>query len=77
MRVQALEDMGLTEIYAVYDEGHGKPRRLVRRLDGVVRLIADNVFVPVEDFHTGERLDPNSYLLRYLTEMEVLAWASE
>ena len=74
--VEPLENMEVTKIFALYDPEDGSTSRLVRRLDGAIRMIADYVFVPVECWRTGERLAPRMDLLHLLNEMEVLAWAA-
>ena len=50
--------------------------RLVRRMEGQVRLLGDLVFVPVEDLLSGERSEPRMDLLRLLSDMEILALAA-
>jgi hypothetical protein len=69
--------MGLTEIYALHVDSLYGTRKLVRRLDGDVAVINSVVFVPVECFATGERWSPRMDMLKLLTEMEVIAWASK
>ncbi len=68
-----LKDMGLTEIFIRYTKGN----RLCRRLDGVVRTVGDLVFIPVEDFHTGERFEPRMDHLHLCADMEIIALAAQ
>ena len=72
-----LAAMGRTNIFAVYKEDRETRERLVCRLDGAVRPFGSEfIFVPVEDFVTGERFEPRMDLLHLVNEMEVLAWAA-
>lgn len=73
---QPLEEMGLTNIFALY-KPDDQPGRLVRRLDGAARFLSDYAFIPVECWDTGERIDPRIDLLHLVTEMEVIALASK
>ena len=67
-----LEAMELTEIYVRYTDGN----RLCQRLDGRVRTVDAMVFVPVEDFHTGERFEARMDLLQLCADMEIIALAA-
>lgn len=74
-----LKKMGLTEIFIRYTDSRFRyaKSRLCRRLDGVVRTVGDMVFIPVEDFHTGERFEPRMDHLHLCVDMEIIALAAQ